>query len=395
MTDTMRLRALSLLLVAGTAHADTFGGFSAVDRPYLVNQDRACVPLLARDGAATGAPSCSKVAADVLAHLDVKAPIAQRGGSAVFAASASGRTLTVKRAAGGDVVVAWDAPDPIGKIVEVYAAHDEDRVAVAYTVRRAGRELTDVVAFDLNAPGARPGPVTPGPTVTPPAGVTPPVGGTAPAVTISPEVSKAVAAARKAPTPKAAASWQAVLALDADHAEARYRLAAIAVAAKKPADALALLGELAKSRRPDANEYLVEARFDPAFASLRAVKQFRDAVGLDRKPATAYEHFMGFGGQWEQTGTPCDKAEVHLVALRDRTFKLRVKTACEGQIFDLPFHGVWRTSEVGITLRLPTTGAAATDKDDAPCTFEAAGDEDALHCVVGKDIEFTVLPTRR
>lgn len=391
MTEAMRLCALSILLVAGAAQADTFGGFSAVDRPYLVNQDRACVPLRVKDAAATGAPSCGKVAADVLAHLDVKAPVAQRGSSAVFAATASGRTLTVKRAAGGDVVVAWDAPDPIGKIVEVYAAHDEDRVAVAYTVRRAGRELTDVVAFDLIAPGGRPGPVAPGPTVAPPVGVTP----AAPAAALSPEVSKAVSEAHKAPKPKAAAAWQAVLALDADHTEARYRLAAIAAAAKRPADALALLGDLAKSRRPDAIEYLVEARFDPAFAGLRADKPFRDAVGLDRKPATAYEHFMGFGGQWEQTGTPCDKAEVHLVALRDRTFKLRVKTACEGQIFDLPFHGVWRPSDVGVTLTLPTKGAAASDKDDAPCTFEAAGDEDALHCVLGKDIEFTVLPTRR
>ncbi len=46
-------------------------------------------------------------------------------------------------------------------------------------------------------------------------------------------------------------------------------------------------------------------------------------------------------------------------------------------------------------LTLPTKGVTASDKDEAPCTFEASDDEDALHCVLGKDIDFVVLPTRR
>jgi len=103
---------------------------------------------------------------------------------------------------------------------------------------------------------------------------------------------------------------------------------------------------------------------------------------------------MGFGGQWEQTGTSCDKPQVSLVAQRDRSFKLRVKTACEGHIFDTPFKGVWRTDTDKIILVVPTQGKA-TDKDEAPCKFERVGDEDALHCVLGRDIDFTVLPTRR
>ena len=387
-----------ILLVAtagtGTVRADTFGGFAGTDRPYLVNQDRACVPLEVTAGAASGVPKCTKAAADVLAHLDIKAPIAQTGSKATFGASASGRTITVTRAT-GDVVVVWDAPDPVGKIVAVYASGDEDRVAVAYSVRRAGRELTDVVAFDLLAHGDKPvvGKILPPPVDHPGTGTGTGTGtGASPA---SPAVAKAVADAQKAPKAKAGAAWEAVFALDADHSEARYRLAVIAGAAKKPAEALALLDKLAASARPDAIEFLVEARFDAAFAALRADPKFRVAVGLDRKSRTPYERFMGFGGQWEQTGTACDKAEVHLTGLRDRTFKLRVKTACEGQVFDLPFHGVWRPSDTGITLSLPTKGKAASDQDEAPCTFETSGDEDALHCVLGKDIEFVVLPTRR
>jgi len=34
-------------------------------------------------------------------------------------------------------------------------------------------------------------------------------------------------------------------------------------------------------------------------------------------------------------------------------------------------------------------------KDEAPCTLKKHGEEDQLHCVVGKDLEFDVLPTRR
>ncbi len=312
----MRPSALVMVLVglcasARAAHADTFGGFSAVDRPYLVNQDRACTPVLVADGTARGVPACTKAAADVLAHLDIKPGERQSGGTAVFVAAASGSTLVVSNAS-GDKIVAWDAPNPIGKVVELYATHDEDRIAVVYTVRRAGRELTEVVAFDLIAHGDRPvaGKIVDPHTVAPPA----PPPAQAP---VDPAVAKAVAVAQKAAKPKAAAAWQAVIALDPDHSEAHYALAALAATANKPADAIAELELLAKSARPDAIELLVDARFNPAFAALRADAKFRAAVGLDRKSATAYERFMGLGGQWEQVGTACDKATVHLVALRD------------------------------------------------------------------------------
>ena len=372
------MRALAILLLAAPAAAGTFGGFSGVDRPYLVDQDRICQPLEVKDGAATGMPSCDKAAADVVAHLSIKPPAAQRGATAAFAASASGKTLTVTNKTGATVVT-WNAEDVIGKVVEVYASQYEDRVAVAYTVRRLGREVTEVVAFELTK--------TTGKTEPHPQGPTPaPTTTTAPTV-VDPAVTKAVEAARKKAN---VAAWKAVLAVDAKNSEAIYRIATLS----KP-DALGQLEQLAKSDREDAIEWLIEARFDPAFAGLRADPKFRAAVGLDRKPTTTYERVMGFGGQWEQTGTSCDKPEVHLAMLRDRTFKLRVKTSCEGQVFDTPFKGSWRVDGDAIALIVPTKGQKASAKDEAKCQFEAAGDENALRCSLGHDLEFVVLPTRR
>src|SRR5882724_7689637 len=122
----MRL-VLALALVATPAAADTFGGFSGIDKPYLINQDRVCVPLAVKDGAATGTPKCDKVAADALASLSIKAGVEQSGDKASFAAAAQGKTLTVTRK-DGSAVVAWTAPDPIGKVVAVYASQYDDRV---------------------------------------------------------------------------------------------------------------------------------------------------------------------------------------------------------------------------------------------------------------------------
>jgi hypothetical protein len=383
------------LVGATTAvRADTFSGFSGVDRPYLVNQDRMCTPLAVANTAATGAPRCEKVAADQIAKLSIKPPLVQSGTKATFAAQSTGRTITVSHKTGG-IVVTWDAPDPVVRIVELYASQYEDRVAVAYTVRRLGKEVTDVVAFDLGAhPTSVVAPIVPSGTGGPPPDTAPPVPAPAP-IAVDPKVAKAVTDARAAAKPRALAAWKAVLALDADHAEAVFRSAAAEAAAKHSAEALALLHQLAASHRDDAPEWLVEARFDPAFAALRADPSFRTTVGLDRKPATTYERLMGFGGQWEQTGTSCDKPEVRFTATRDRKFRLRVKTTCEGSVFDTPFSGTWRVDADRIVLQLPNQGKAASAADEAGCGFETSGDEDAMRCSLGRDIDFVVLPTRR
>lgn len=384
----MRTRVLAVLLTIATpAAADTFGGFSSVDAPYLVNQDRVCTPLEVKNGQATGTPSCAKAAADEIAHLTIKGAAAQRGPKATFAATATGKTLTVSR--GGDVVVTWNAFDPIGKVVDVYASPYEDRVAVAYTTRRLGKEVTDVVAFVLVKTTGTSAPVTTGtPQIT-----TPQPTGTAPPE--DPKITKAVDAARKAAKGKAEAAWQAVLALDADHSEARFQLAKLALAAKKTGDAIAALERLAKSTRGDAIEWLVEARFDAAFAPVRADAKYRAAVGLDRPAKTTYERLMGFGGQWEQVATCGENPEVHLTTARDRSVKLRVKVSCNGSGFDISYKGTWRLDADQLTLVFPTKGQAASKKDEAECAFKKQGDEDALHCTLGKDLDFEVLPTRR
>ncbi len=379
------LVTLPLSLLALPAAADTFGGFSGVDRPYLVNQDRVCTPLKVANHAAAGAPTCEKAPADVVAKLSVKDPIPQRGSKAAFAATASGRTLAVTRKT-GEPVLTWDSPDSIVKVVDVYASQYEDRIAVAFNVRRMGKEVTDVIAFDLgqNQTAIQKTPADPTVPVTP----------TQPAQVEDPKLTKAVADARKAPKPKVVAAWKAVLAIDATHSEAMFRIAAAQAVAKQTADAITQLGTLAASTQPDAIEWLVEARFDPAFATLRADPKFRTAVGLDKKGTTAYERLMGFGGQWEQNGTSCDKPEVRLNIARDRSFKLRVKTTCAGQVYDTPFKGQWRVDAKGIVLMLPNKGKV-TAADEAPCVFEPVGDEDAMRCNLGKDLEFVVLPTRR
>jgi len=80
--------------LGGIAVADTFGGFSGVDRAYQVNQDRICTPLMVAQGAAAGPPVCQKVGADVVAKLSIKPPAVQRGAKAAFSATAAGKTLT-------------------------------------------------------------------------------------------------------------------------------------------------------------------------------------------------------------------------------------------------------------------------------------------------------------
>jgi hypothetical protein len=395
----MRRTAIALplagfLALGGIARADTFGGFSGVDRPYLVNQDRVCTPIVVADSTATGAPRCAKAGADAIAHLSIKPPIVQSGARASFVAQASGRTITVSRKAGG-VAVTWSAPDPVVRIVETYASQYDDRVAVAYNVRRAGKEVTDIVAFDLGQnqtaikdPTRDPAKDAPRdlPTKDAPDTAPPPD---------DPRIAKAVAGARGAAKPKALAAWKAVLALDPANSEALFRTAGAELAAKHTAEALAALATLAASTRSDAIEWLVEARFAPELAALRADPKFRATVGLDRKPATPYERLMGFGGEWEQTGTSCDKPEVRFNAARDRKFKLRVKTRCEGAQNDTTFRGTWRIDGDRVVLVLPTQGKQASAADEATCGFEAAGDEDALRCALGHDIDFAVLPTRR
>src|SRR5882672_8233015 len=255
------LPLVCLVLARAPAHAATFSGFSGVDRPYLVNQDRVCQPLAIAGNAASGVPRCEKVTADVIARLSIKPPLVQSGAKASFAAQATGRTITVSRKSGG-ALLTWDAPDPVVRIVEIYASQYEDRIAIAYAVRRVGKEVTDVVAIDLGqnqtavtapsgsaTPPAGAGSAAPGPTSVTARIIQPgqgPPPDTAPAPVAAepppdPKVAKAVADARAAPRPKALAAWTAVLALDAGHAEALFRVAVAQIAAHRTAQAFEAL----------------------------------------------------------------------------------------------------------------------------------------------------------
>lgn len=393
-TMSMRIPLLAVIAALATpAAADTFGGFSGVERYYLVNQDKVCTPLAAN--ATSGAPSCEKATADVVAKLSIKPLLPQRGDKAAYAATASGRTLTITR--NGTTAVEWTSTDPISKVVEVYASEYNDRVAVTFLTRRMGKEVTDVIAFTITK-GAGTTVGDPQQPVQTPTQPTQPTQPTKPTVVEDPKLTKAVAAARKASKAKAVAAWQAVLAIDADHSEAHYQIAAFHSGAKKKDEALAQLGALASSTRADAIEWLIEARFAAAFASLRAEPAFREKTGLDRKAGavvTPYERLMGFGGTWEQTGTSCDKPEVKFTATRDRVVRIRVKSKCGGEGFDLPFKEQWRLDNDRVVLVFPTRGKAASADDEAACKFERVGDEDSLRCVLDRDIDFVVLPTRR
>jgi hypothetical protein len=190
----------------------------------------------------------------------------------------------------------------------------------------------------------------------------------------------------------AADAWLLVLRQSADHAEALFRSAAAALAAHKREQALAWLAKLGASSAPDAIEWMVAARFDPAFAALRADAEFRRHVGLDRKPQHPYEKAMGVGGVWEQAGTSCDAPTVALTLGRDKKFRLTVRSVCEGMVNQSKFAGTWHVEGKGLALVLPNRGA---DADVVPCAFEPVGDEEALRCPLDRDLQIVVLPARR
>lgn len=378
---------VAALALAGTATADPFGGIAANEKSYLNGPTRVCTPLTVADGKARGAPPCRTAATDEVAGLSARMPSADRGPKAEVVARAKNRTITVETKAGAAIVV-WDAPDPITRIVDVWRSPTERLIVVEYVVRRGAREVHDVVGFDRGHAGRAP--VDPPPADPPPADPGVDVG-----LTPGPEsdvMKQAVAKARKTSGKKAVAAWTAILGLDPDHAEARYRLAVLDAGAKKPDAAVARLEQLAASKRADAVEWLVEARGDKAFARLVGDARFRAAVGLDRAPTTAYERIMGLGGRWEQSLIPCDRPELKLTFARDRAFSLVLRTSCQGSRDKVSYRGTWALNGNLVELRLPKLD---TGDDVAPCSLAVDGDEDVLRCLIDADLTFEARPVRR
>lgn len=375
----------AVLAWAGVAGADSFGGIAANEKAYLAGPTRVCTPLAIAGGVAKGAPGCRTAATDEVAALSARMPPAERGGKAEVVARAKGRTITVETKA-AVAIVTWDAPDPITRIVDVWRSPTERLIVVEYVVRRGGREVNDVVGFERRPADnttLAPPVVEPAPAPAPVA-VAPAPGGDA--------LQKAVAKARKTKGAAAAKAWTAVLAADADHAEAHYRLAALDVAGKRTDAALARLEALAASKRADAIEWLVEARGDKAFAKLVGDARFRAAVGFDRPAATPYERIMGLGGRWEQSIVPCDRPELKLTFARSRDFTLVLRTSCQGMRDKVTYRGTWALEGDLVHIKLPKLDAG---DDIAPCALAQDGDEDVLKCMIDADLSFEARPVRR
>ena len=380
--------------LSGVAAADSFGGFSGVDRFYLVSPDRVCAPLAVKSGKAAGMPVCRKAPADDIAGLSIKAPAVERGAKARFTASAAGRVVTIKAGDRDAVLVEWSSLDPVTRVDAVYGSTYGDMIAVEISVRRAGREAVDVIAFDLGRGGGvdvgGTAPVTP---VAPPVKtvtVTPPVA--PPPTKADKAMTAALKKARAATGAKAITAWKKVQDLDADASEAHYGIAVAQMKLKRPSDAIATLEKLAASTRADAIEYRVAARFDKAFADVRDDAKFRAAVGLDKPPSTMYERVMGLGGNWEQLPTCGVNPQVVLTLARDKKFKLAVRSKCAGDSYGWTFKGTWRVDDQGLVLVFPNRDRA---EEETRCQVRPEGDEDAITCPVDADLEFTVLPVRR
>lgn len=373
-----------LLSLGGTAAADSFGGFGGREDGYLVGSDKICAPLAVTSAKATGTPSCKKASADEILHLSVKSAVAVHGKDASHKADARGRTLEVT--AGDNVVVTWQSVDAISSVEAVYVSKYQRLVAVEYMVRRGGKDVKDVVVFDLKSDSATTD-------VKDPVAEQPKVA--APAQTKA--MKKALKAARKAAKgkPKSAIkAWNKVLKLDPESSEAKYGVAAAQAKAKKKEAALVLLEWLAQSSREDAIEFLVQARFDKAFAKIRAEPRFRAAVGLDQENATFYVRLMGLGGKWEDDGIKCERPGATFTFSRDKTFKLLIDLDCGSGGFTQKFWGKWTLEEPTVQLVFDNADIGLPD-DTMVCTLNREGDEDVIQCPLDQEISFTAYPVRR
>ncbi|MBK7072762.1 MAG: hypothetical protein IPH44_10705 [Myxococcales bacterium] len=378
--------AATLTLAVGVAEADSFGGIAANEKSYLVGASRVCSPVVVTAGAAAGSPACHAAPADEVARMSTRLPSAERGPKAALTATAKGRALTVA-GADGAAVATWTSADTISRVVDVWQSPTGRLIVVEFVVRRAGRELHDVVGLDRGLGRGEP-PATP-PSTEPP---TAPPPTDPPTAVVDPQLARVVAAARKAKGKTALKGWLIVLSLAPDHPEALYRLAAIDAAGKRADAAIARLEALAQSKAPDALEWLVDARFDKAFAKLVGAPRFRAAVGFDRAATATYERLMGLGGEWEQPLAPCDRPELRLTLRRDRRFTLQLRTSCQGSRDKVTYRGTWAATGDALTLQLPKPD---TGDDQIPCRLAVDKDEDVLRCQVDEELAFEARPSRR
>ena len=377
-----RLAAVLAVARRDPAAADTFGGFSG-GRRALPGQPGSRVRAARRSTA-----GARDRRAEVREGRGRRDRAARRSSRRSCRAARRRRSRRPRRAARSrsrartraTVVATWNAPrsDRQGHRRRTRA---RTRIASRSRTRRGalGKEITDVVAFELvKTSRCRTRPAAAAAATQP---RQPQHGADADA---DPKVAKAVADARKATGAKALAAWQA-------RARARRRSTArrstgsprCRPPARQPADALATLEALAKSSRGDAIEWLVEARFDPAFAALRADPKFRAAVGLDRKAGDAVRAADGLRrpvGADRDAAATAPRSSSSPSATGRSSCASRPPAAARP--CDMPFKGTWRIEGNARSYwrsRRPRARPRARRRGAVPAL--TAGDEDALHCV--------------
>ena len=396
-----------LLLAPGVAAAGPFGGFSRDGSHYLADTTRVCQPVTGRQGM----PRCQKKSADEVARLGFRKGSAQRGAGAAVQVQASGTRLVVRGGDGAAVRAEWDSGNPVGSVGAVYLSEGGKLVAIEYVARLAGRSQPQVVVLQLAGgatAGQKSGQPAPGPqTGRPATGQAAPAGQTQkqPTTAAAPDDPRTTAQLRAADKLLSARKWKKAeeayraLLSAGDHPAARYGLAAALAGQNRSADAVAELVALARSTHPQAARWLVEARLGPHFARLQGDAGFRRAVGIDRDPARApgaYERLVGFGGHWEQTGTPCQDPTVNLdLDRKSDKFRLTIRTRCQGEDDTTRLAGTWRADgAAGLRLTFPNVEGP---EESLQCQLAAATDrsgEDTLSCTL-EELQMKLRVVRR
>lgn len=327
----MRLSVAALAVVgfASPAAAGGFGGFA--DGAYRAD-DSICTPLsVDASGAASGRPACRSADAKALAAGGFR-----RARSGGLRASHQGRALTV-RDPEGRVLVRWQAPAPVERVLAVYRSEAGTQVAVDYAVRRLGRSNIETVGFALrrSAATAKDGA---GPDR---AAAGEPAAGSTVANGAARARGEALLDRRKYAA--AAAALQAVVDADGGDLRARYALARALARSRKREAAIAQLAAIARSQDPTAVEYLVDARRERDFARLRKAAGFRSAIALDpARPKSAYERLVGAGTTWVQRVDPCNEAGVRVeLDPQTREFSLRIDIRCAASKDRVFLGGTW------------------------------------------------------
>ena len=385
---------VAIAFIAGSAApaiAGPFGGFTS-DGRYVVKGERICTPTATK----TAQPTCEKLSASALAKLTLERPKAERGTNARYTAKVFGTKLSITANGESSPSFEWRAPAPARSVAAVFVNKAGTAVVVEYESRFGGRMVTEVVGFQVAKASTTP-------TVTTPVKA-PVVSGPNLSESDQKKYDKLTRSAwkqlKRKKWAKAATAASSALSLWDQSAESLVVLASAKARLKDKDAALSALEQLATSTDPEAPEFRVEARTALAFKEYRADIRFRKAVGIiadPKRPLSAYERLMGYGGKWEQRLISCEQPEVKLRLKRTRKrFTLRIRTKCGGGYDTTSLDGIWSARGTDVLhMTFPNQGA---DDDGLTCQIERCRDssgEDCVRCRVDQDLEFLLRVIRR